>query len=1000
MKNGYGFFGSAIVHLVVLSVLQIGFAQTGSIQRQYWTGITGKTVASLTSNVNFPNTPSGTTTLTIFEGPTNWADNYGTRIRGFIHPPTTGYYQFWIASDDSSELWLSTDDKQSRKRLIASVPGTTASREWEKYTLSLQQRSDTILLVAGKRYYIEALHKEGTGNDNIAVGWKLPDGTLERPIPGNRLSSVLDNDDYSLWADSARIRLNTTPAGANITETITNFPIAINLSVANFNFARASDSGADIRFSKSDGTHLPYQIEKWDSLGKSAVIWVKVDTIFGNNNTQYITMFSNYNLAVSRSSGPAVFDTSNGYRGVWHLNQNPAGTAPQMTDASSFANNGTSNGAMTASDLVPGILGSGVDLDGTNDYFYTAKSFANPITFTYSVWFKTSTKRGGKLFGLGNLQAGSSTSYDRHLWMDTLGKVHFGIYNSGNYRVGTTGSYNDTAWHQACAQFASNTLKLYVDGTLQGTLAVTGIQNTTGYWRMGYDNMASWPYLPKSFYFTGLVDETMLSNNARSDGWIKLLYQSQKTNSTFMTIETPAAKPVVNISVVQASVNESDTAGKDAFSLVASVASAQSTARTVLIKCAISGTATNGVDYYPLLSPFAVVIPGDSLSASARIKVKPVDDALTETNETVAVKLLTDTMYTIGTPDSGQTSIIDNDAVYPPVVTTEPADMTLLQGDVGTFTIAVSGSAPLTFLWRKNGVPTGYTGQNYTVPPAILDSNPQLFDCIVSNGAGKDTTRQARLTVLSRPVAPYIVRAPASMTIAEGDSIILTVGAGGTGPFTFQWYSDTASIVGAVDSIVRLGPFALRDNGRRYYCVVSNVAGSTPSPYALITVKRPTSRTLVVTGELFDDRNSAVGYGTTVGMDFVVRIYASLTSDSVLYTESFLDSTNQAIPVRDGKFSVHLGTGATSNDLTEVVRTHSNLFIEFTVTRPGGNPETLSPRTPLTASPYALSALPEILRGAVNPQIAGIEAPIGVHFVNTVTGKTYIRTQNGWVELK
>jgi hypothetical protein len=43
-------------------------------------------------------------------------------------------------------------------------------------------------LVQGKRYYIEALHKQGVGGDHVSVGWQLPDGTMERPIPGSRLS--------------------------------------------------------------------------------------------------------------------------------------------------------------------------------------------------------------------------------------------------------------------------------------------------------------------------------------------------------------------------------------------------------------------------------------------------------------------------------------------------------------------------------------------------------------------------------------------------------------------------------------------------------------------------------------------------------------------------------------------------------------------------------------------------------------------------------------------
>ena len=34
----------------------------------------------------------------------------------------------------------------------------------------------------GKVYYMEALMKEGGGGDHIAVGVKLPSGTLQRPI--------------------------------------------------------------------------------------------------------------------------------------------------------------------------------------------------------------------------------------------------------------------------------------------------------------------------------------------------------------------------------------------------------------------------------------------------------------------------------------------------------------------------------------------------------------------------------------------------------------------------------------------------------------------------------------------------------------------------------------------------------------------------------------------------------------------------------------------------
>jgi hypothetical protein len=114
-------------------------------------------------------------------------DIYGQRIRGYVTAPVSGQYTFWIASDDKAELYLSTSEDAARKTRIAYVTSWTGSREWDKHST---QQSAKIPLEAGKRYYIEALHLEGGGGDNLAVGWQLPNGSMERPIAGNRLSPV------------------------------------------------------------------------------------------------------------------------------------------------------------------------------------------------------------------------------------------------------------------------------------------------------------------------------------------------------------------------------------------------------------------------------------------------------------------------------------------------------------------------------------------------------------------------------------------------------------------------------------------------------------------------------------------------------------------------------------------------------------------------------------------------------------------------------------------
>jgi|GEM_PF-3307720 len=159
---------------------------TGVILREYWENLSGGGINSLTSLAHFPDQPDGTQLLTRFEGPLNWKEHYGSRIYGFIHPPQTGEYVFWLAADDQAELWLSEDVKPSHKKRIVKLNRWTRSDDWNAYP---EQKSKPIHLEAGKKYYIEALQVEATVDDCLSVGWQLPDGTLERPVPGKRLST-------------------------------------------------------------------------------------------------------------------------------------------------------------------------------------------------------------------------------------------------------------------------------------------------------------------------------------------------------------------------------------------------------------------------------------------------------------------------------------------------------------------------------------------------------------------------------------------------------------------------------------------------------------------------------------------------------------------------------------------------------------------------------------------------------------------------------------------
>ncbi|MBI4659190.1 MAG: Ig-like domain-containing protein [Verrucomicrobia bacterium] len=199
------------------------FLQTdGVIERRAFLGIESANLTAFMAAPTFAaNKPDVVDYPSIFEGPVNWANNYGTQFRGYVTAPATGNYTFFLCSDDQSELYLSTDENPANKRLIASETAWSNSRQWQNSGGSsdlAQKRSDQalgpIVLTAGKRYYIEAIQREGGGGDNIAVAWQTPgapepaDG--DSPIPGRYLSAF--------GATAKAVTIDTQPASQNVFE--------------------------------------------------------------------------------------------------------------------------------------------------------------------------------------------------------------------------------------------------------------------------------------------------------------------------------------------------------------------------------------------------------------------------------------------------------------------------------------------------------------------------------------------------------------------------------------------------------------------------------------------------------------------------------------------------------------------------------------------------------------------------------------------------------------
>lgn len=141
----------------------------------------------------YPFSPSGSDLLTSFELSKETGNYKLNRMRGWLVPPRTGFYTFWIASDDSSSLWLSPGLDPSQAKRIAHIEtgSWTTARQWDRYA---NQRSERVQLQAGKAYYIEALQEQQTGENHLAVAWSGPD-MPQAVISGQYLAPWRESDE-------------------------------------------------------------------------------------------------------------------------------------------------------------------------------------------------------------------------------------------------------------------------------------------------------------------------------------------------------------------------------------------------------------------------------------------------------------------------------------------------------------------------------------------------------------------------------------------------------------------------------------------------------------------------------------------------------------------------------------------------------------------------------------------------------------------------------------
>jgi hypothetical protein len=193
-----------------------------------------------------------------------------------------------------------------------------------------------------------------------------------------------------------------------------------------------------------------------------------------------------------------------------------------------------------------------------------------------------------------------------------------------------------------------------------------------------------------------------------------------------------------------------------------------------------------------------------------------------------------------GSATSSAATLTVNAATVAPSITTQPLSQTIIAGQTATFSVTATGTAPLSYQWRQNGVAIGgASSSSYTTPAETTSANGTQFSVVVSNSAGSVTSAAATLTVNAATVAPSITTQPLSQTIIAGQTATFSVVAAGTSPLAYQWRKNGTAISGATASSYTTPAETTSDNGAQFTVVVSNSAGTVTSAAAILTVTAP-----------------------------------------------------------------------------------------------------------------------------------------------------------------
>jgi hypothetical protein len=336
---------------------------------------------------------------------------------------------------------------------------------------------------------------------------------------------------------SRRIGFNTTSAGADVAGDVTNFPVLIRLNSGNFDFTQTRADGGDLVFTGRDKSVLPAEIERWDAAAGRAEIWVKVDTVFGNDSDQSITMYWGNDEVGPKVKSGMVFDTTAGFQGVWHLAD---AALDSIHDATANRYCGVSPDSARPV-VADGVIGNCRKFDGTANYITMPGTSEGKLNFpesgqyTVSAWVSLDTSDGVShcIVSKGYEQYYIRATYISTNILNTTPFWEFVEFSETVKWQTSNSAAVSKQWVLLVGVRQGNRQLLYCNGVLvdstidvwQNAVSRSTVNDLT----IGaFAKPVTVPMVEGYCYFKGEIDEVRIISSAQSPDWVRLCYMNQR----------------------------------------------------------------------------------------------------------------------------------------------------------------------------------------------------------------------------------------------------------------------------------------------------------------------------------------------------------------------------------------------------------------------------------------------------------------------------------------